>query len=263
MTIYVFTGPTLSADEGRAELDAVYLPPVSQGDLYRVARRSPQAIGIVDGYFERVPAVWHKEILWAMTRGVHVYGSASMGSLRAAELAAFGMEGVGEIFAMYRDGTLEDDDEVAVVHGPAEYGYRVQSEAMVNIRRTLAAAEAGNVISPGVRTALEGIAKELYYPDRFYPLVLRRGAERGLPASELEGLRAWLPRGRVNQKREDALAMLRTMRERLAANPGRKQVGFTLEHTFYWDAAMRSAGEAEQTSTVALFPAVEPSAGAA
>jgi hypothetical protein len=263
MTIYVFTGPTLSAEEGRAELDAVYLPPVSQGDLYRVALRSPEAIGIVDGYFEHVPAVWHKEILWALTRGIHVYGSASMGALRAAELAAFGMEGVGEIFALYRDGTLEDDDEVAIVHGPAEDGYRAQSEPMVNIRRTLAAAEASHVIGPGVRTALEGIAKALFYPDRFYPLVLRRGAEQGLPAAELDALRAWLPRGRVDQKREDALTMLRTMRERLAANPGPKQVDFTLEHTVYWAAAMRSAGDADQTSTVALFPAVEPSAGAA
>src|SRR5437763_12688169 len=124
MTIYVFTGPTLSADEGRAELDAVYLPPVSQGDLYRVARRSPQAIGIVDGYFERVPAVWHKEILWALTRGIHVYGSASMGALRAAELDVFGMVGVGEIFEAYRDGVLEDDDEVAVAHAYAEAGFR-------------------------------------------------------------------------------------------------------------------------------------------
>src|SRR3954453_16869600 len=130
MTNYIFTGPTLSADEGRAELDAVYLPPVSQGDLYRVALRSPQAIGIVDGYFERVPAVWQKEILWAMAQGVHIYGGAGEGALRAAELAPFGMEGVGEIFAAFRDGTLTDDDEVAVAHGPAESGYRAVSEAM-------------------------------------------------------------------------------------------------------------------------------------
>ena len=88
MTIYVFLGPTLPADQARAELpSAVFLPPVSQGDLYRVALRGPRAIGIVDGYFHRVPAIWHKEVLWAMSRGIHIYGSASMGALRAAELA--------------------------------------------------------------------------------------------------------------------------------------------------------------------------------
>ena len=66
-----------------------------------------------------------------------MFGAASMGALRAAELAAFGMEGVGAIFEAFREGVLEDDDEVAVIHGPAEFGYPVLSEAMVNIRRTL------------------------------------------------------------------------------------------------------------------------------
>jgi hypothetical protein len=242
MAIYVFTGPTLSAGDARAELDAIYLPPVSQGDVYRAALRDPQAIGIVDGYFERVPAVWHKEILWAMARGIRVYGSASMGALRAAELAAFGMEGIGEIFAMYQDGTLEDDDEVAVAHGPAAEGYRAQSEAMVNIRCTLAAAHASQVIGPDVRAALEFIAQVLFYPQRSYPLILKRGREQGLPAAQLDALRVWLPRGRVDQKREDALAMLRTMRQHLATHPGPKRVEFTLEHTLYWDDATRAAG---------------------
>lgn len=40
--------------------------------------------------------------------------------LRAAELHSFGMEGVGRILESYRDGILTDDDEVALVHGPAD-----------------------------------------------------------------------------------------------------------------------------------------------
>ena len=115
----VFTGPTISADEASRELDAVFLPPVSQGDVYRIATLRPAAIGIIDGYFEHVPSVWHKEILWAMKAGVHVFGSASMGALRASELTAFGMVGVGWIFEQFRDAALTDDDEVAVAHAPA------------------------------------------------------------------------------------------------------------------------------------------------
>jgi hypothetical protein len=57
---------------------------VAQGDVYRAALRAPRAIGIIDGYFERMPSVWHKEILWAMSRGIHVFGSASMGALELA-----------------------------------------------------------------------------------------------------------------------------------------------------------------------------------
>ena len=60
-----------------------------------VALERPVAIGLIDGYFERVPSVSHKEILWAMSQGIVVIGAASMGALRAAELAPFGMLGVG------------------------------------------------------------------------------------------------------------------------------------------------------------------------
>ena len=97
-------------------------------------------IRTIDGYFDRVPAVWHKEILWAMSRGIHLFGCSSMGALRAAELEAFGMVGVGEVFRMFRDGVLEDDDEVAVIHGPSDAAYVTLTEALVNIRATLASA---------------------------------------------------------------------------------------------------------------------------
>ena len=243
MTIYVFTGPTLSPVDARTELEAVYLPPVSQGDVYRIGLRRPLAIGIIDGYFERLPAVWHKEILWAMTQGIHVYGSASMGALRAVELAPFGMVGVGQIFESFRDGVLEDDDEVAVVHGDEDVGYRPSSEAMVNIRRTLAGAEAAGVISSLTRTALERIAKNLFYPERVYPRLLQLATEWGLAQAELDAFSEWWPHGRIDQKREDALAMLRAMQNRLS-KPEPKRPSFVLEHTIYWDELVHQAGTA-------------------
>lgn len=243
MSVYVFTGPTLSPQEARAELDAIYLPPVSQGDVYRASLTRPRAIGIIDGNFECVPAVWHKEILWAMTQGIHVYGSASMGALRAVELAAFGMEGVGAIFEAYRDGKLEDDDEVAVSHGPAETGYRPLSVAMANIRFTLEAARKARVMRSRTRTTLERIGKRLFYPDRSYARILQGAAEAGVPESELRALREWLPRGEVNQKRADAIAMLRVMRGQLAADPEPKRVIYPFEYTEMWDHARHHAGE--------------------
>ncbi|PTL75911.1 TfuA-like protein [Vitiosangium sp. GDMCC 1.1324] len=241
--IYIFTGPTLSAEEGRAELDAVFLPPATQGDVYRAALERPEAIGLIDGYFERVPAVWHKELLWAMAEGIHVYGSASMGALRAAELAPFGMRGVGAIFESFLHGDLEDDDEVTLVHAPEEAGFRPLSEAMVDIRATLASAERTGVLRTATRVALERIAKALYYPERSYPTLLAQAAREGVPAIELERFRAWLPRGRVNQKHEDALAMLRTLREELAAQPGPKQVSYFLSRTDAWEEACRRVDE--------------------
>jgi hypothetical protein len=233
--VFIFLGPTLSQEEARALLEATYLPPVAQGDLYRAANERPFAIGIVDGYFERLPAVWHKEILWALSRGIHVFGAASMGALRAAELASFGMQGVGEIFQAFLSGALEDDDEVAVAHGEAGTGYRATSEAMVNLRATLHAAERAGVVTSATRRRLETMAKALFYPDRSYPRLLARALEEGAPAPEIEALRGFLGSGRVDQKRADALALLEAVRACRQAGAAPPPPAFSFAHTEAWD----------------------------
>ncbi len=53
---------------------------------------------LIDGYFHQVPSVQHKEILYALHQGLAVFGCSSMGALRAAELADFGMVGIGRVF---------------------------------------------------------------------------------------------------------------------------------------------------------------------
>ena len=252
MRACVFVGPTLRPGDLAAAPDIMMLPPVAQGDVYRVAQCRPPAIGIIDGYFEGVLSVWHKEILHAMAEGIHVFGAASMGALRAAELHPFGMVGVGRIFEAYRDGELEDDDEVAVIHGPAETGYVALSEAMVNIRRSLDEAACDGLIAPATRDHLIRIAKDLFYHDRTFDRLLGRAAEQSVSSGELEALRAWLPRGGVDQKREDALAMLETMQALLTSDPEPMRVGYALECTRMWDdatvaAAASRAGAGDET----------------
>jgi drug/metabolite transporter (DMT)-like permease len=233
-TIDVFVGPTLSLQEARLVLEANYRPPAAQGDIFRAAERRPVAIGIIDGYFQRIASVWHKEILWAMKQGVHVFGSASMGALRAAELHMFGMRGVGQIFADYRDGVLVDDDEVAVLHGPAEVGFVAVSEAMVNIRCTLAVADEKGVISPPTKGALEVIAKGLFYQDRTYATLIRLGIEGGLPRAEIDRFEQWLPGGRINQKKLDAVEMLQEITSTISTFAGPMVVDYELQETQTW-----------------------------
>jgi len=241
MTAYVFLGPSLPLEDARRELDVTYLPPVAQGDIIRLIRRKPTVIGIIDGYFEGVPAVWHKEILFAMARGAHVLGASSMGAMRAAELHLFGMEGVGAVFEGFRDGRLEDDDEVAVTHGPAELGYTPLSEAMVNIRRTLSDALGQDVISEPTRARLEELAKMFHYKDRTFANAIDLAREYGVARDELERFVGWLPTGRIDQKREDALALLRLLRQRLKAGIAPKAVRYHFEHTTLWERAVREA----------------------
>jgi hypothetical protein len=230
----VFCGPTLGAADRDRYRGFEFLPPVRQGELHAAARRGPRAIGIVDGFFDGQPAVWHKEILWAMSQGIAVFGAASMGALRAAELHAFGMRGIGRIFEDYRDGRLEDDDEVALIHGPEEIGYVGLSEPLVNIRATLEAAERGGAIDEAARRQLVEVAKSLFYQDRTWDRLIE-----ALPAGGdgRQRLRSWLKVNKVDRKREDALAMLDAMAGFLAAGTPPEPANFRFEWTESWETA--------------------------
>ena len=231
MTAVVFSGPTISPSEVAEHIDAVCLPPVSQGDIYRALDHQPRAIGIIDGYFQGVPSAWHKEILWALGQGVHVYGSASMGALRAAELHQMGMIGVGRIFADYAAGTLEDDDEVAVLHGPAEMGFKPLGEPMVNVRATLDKAVSEAIIDEITATGLCKTAKAMFYKERTWTRLLD-GMDM---ATDLRAaFKGWLVKGYVDQKRADAQAMLVEMVRQLRGAVTTPEINFDFENTLVW-----------------------------
>ncbi|MCA9675319.1 MAG: hypothetical protein KC464_09815, partial [Myxococcales bacterium] len=178
---YVFLGPSLPVDEARRVLDAIYLPPAAVGDLWRLVRDGrPVRVAIVDGYFERMAAVWHKEILAALQARVEVWGAASMGALRAAELAPFGMIGVGRVYAGFRAGRLTDDDEVAVAHLPAAHGYQEVSTAMVELRAGLGRARRAGALSPRDHDRLVALAKARFYRERSWVQLDRDAADAGV-----------------------------------------------------------------------------------
>jgi hypothetical protein len=236
MRAVVFVGPTLPPRLRPNEALWEWRPPVRQGELYRAALERPEAIGVIDGYFEVVPTMWHKEILWAMSQGIHVFGAASIGALRAAELDPFGMRGIGCIYEDFRDGVLQDDDEVAVLHGPEELGYPPITEAMVNIRATIDAAARDGILSPQTATGLTELAKELFYKQRTYDALLR-AAIANFPEAEWCKFAEWLSTGRVDRKRRDAASMLGAIRTHLASGAGPMRVTYELADTVAWQAA--------------------------
>jgi len=238
--IVVFLGPTMPVEEAEAILPAVYLPPVSRGDVYAAARGDPWAIAIVDGYFHRTPSVLHKEILWAMSRGIRVYGASSLGALRAAELARFGMIGVGRVFEAFRDAALEDDDEVAVAHGPADAGYLSGSEAMVNIRATLRAARSAGVIDAAFEEWLVGAAKTTFYPQRTWERLLEDCREAGFGGGRCARLETWLLDGRVDRKRLDAIEMLHCIAADRDSRQTPIEVAYRFNSTFMWEELQHS-----------------------
>jgi hypothetical protein len=174
----VYTGPTLGCERAEKVLNATYLPPVQQGDVVRVMNTlQPSTIVLIDGAFGQVPAVRHKEILWALSRGVEVFGAGSLGALRAAELSGFGVKGHGFVYRWYRATPLADDDEVAVAMTPAELGSRPLGEALINMRLTFRELERLGGLQRAQRLALERIARKIYYLERSYPRVFERARD--------------------------------------------------------------------------------------
>jgi hypothetical protein len=255
----VFVGPTLPRADAAAVLGASFLPPARQGDVFRaVQNHRPRAIGLIDGVFLDVPAVWHREILWALSEGVHVFGAASMGALRAAELAPFGMLGIGTVFAAYQagrwpgdDAPFEDDDEVAVIHAPAEAGGAALSDAMVDLRASLGAAEVAGVIDRDGRTTIVAAMKSLHFPARSYTR-LGDAARALLGDAAAMRLIDWLGANRVAQKRLDAIAMLQAMASLLENDPPPFRAPFRFERALVWEQFVRVAAPPDATDALVL-----------
>jgi hypothetical protein len=234
VNVVVFAGPTIDAATGRALLpSAIFLPPAGCGDLYRACRLEPLAIALIDGVFDQRLAIWHKEILWALTQGIPVYGASSMGALRAAELHAFGMIGVGAIFESFRDGVLERDDEVTLAHETSERGYRPSSEALVNIRATLEHAVESGVLSAAQARQLTAASATLFYPQRSYERLLQ-AAEGQLDSVTFQTLKARLSGLIVNRKRLDAELLLTTIARDLEGSARPPAPTFHLSYTEAW-----------------------------
>ncbi|MEN3307144.1 MAG: hypothetical protein V7603_3346 [Micromonosporaceae bacterium] len=241
MTRYLFVGPSLpDAASLLTAGDITVLPPVAAGDLLRLAPRQGDVVGVVDGYFHQTRAVRHKEILALLDAGVAVLGAASIGALRAAELDAFGMGGVGSIYRDYRRGRLTADDEVALLHGPAEEGYPSISEPLVNIRATLDLCVRERILDESTAGRLVAALARRPYRLRSYPELIQLAREAGMPDANVEPLRHLCATRAVNLKREDALLLVDALRTLEGSRAGggapraaNQPVGFTLAPTVY------------------------------
>lgn len=215
----VYVGPTLPAAEVGALLPGADVRgPVAVGDVLRVvdarARLAPAArvrrIAIIDGYFERMAALWHKEILIALEAGIEVWGAASMGALRAAELAPFGMRGVGRVFERFASGELDADDEVAVAHLPADYAYRSTSVALVDLREGIAEVVARRRLSAKMHAQLVALARAPFYRERTWARLVADARAAGIARTTVAALAA-IGEAAPSRKALDARLLLETM----------------------------------------------------
>lgn len=234
--ILIFCGPTILEKEASLYIKAKFLSPAMQGDMYQSYKTyHPKIIGLIDGYFENKASPWHKEILYIMNQGVHVFGASSMGALRASELDVFGMVGIGKIYEGYKNEILIDDDEVAVVHGPSDIAYPALSEAMVNIRETLKKAQDQGIISCDLLEDIILFSKELFYKERNYQEIIQKFSQKEKYKKQIENFSRWIKNNSVNLKKDDAIRMLKYIHEFSQKKYKRKEVLYNFENTLTWN----------------------------
>lgn len=236
--------PSIEATQDYAESQErciFLLPPVSGGDLCKLhGHKVPFLIAIIDGYFENRISVWHKEILYLLSKKVPVFGSSSMGALRAAEMAAFGMIGIGRIYKKFASGIYEDDDEVTVSHGPAEAGFPQISEAMANIRFTTEAAVRNNILTKAAAENFISAAKSTFYKKRNYGYITRQCIEYdNMREGDFSRFVIWLEKYRIDQKKLDAFSLIKVIDnfELQSYDPINQ---FTFEDTVMWRSAIKT-----------------------
>ncbi|MBO9629347.1 antibiotic resistance protein [Shinella sp. WSJ-2] len=234
----LFVGPSLP-DASAMCGDAIeVLPPAAHGDVLAAVRAGATVIGIIDGNFEHVAPVWHKEVLHALDVGVSVLGAASMGALRAAECDAFGMIGIGRVYEDYAAGRRLDDADVALLHGPAELGYPALSLPLVNVDATLDRLQMLDVVATSDISRLRTVADALFYKDRTWSAIVKAAFENDDRGHLLQLLHAT----NVNQKREDALLLVEAMRNFEPVSPA-KQGNWTFRATTLWRTAADQPGK--------------------
>lgn len=215
----IFLGPSLSHERARKIwADADYRPPARKGDLLKLASDPDvRMVGLVDGVFlQDYPPTPIEVYQLARKPGVLLAGAASLGALRAVELEKFGMVGIGTVFHLYKRGRLNADDEVAVTFSP-EGDYRLQSEAMVDIRFNLFLARKKGVISRETKRLIARVAKGIYFPHRNYSDIIEQALARsGDLSGEVRAFKEYISSNRKSIKEIDAIRLVRHFKEMAA-----------------------------------------------
>jgi hypothetical protein len=202
----VFVGPSLrGADMNDRDPRVDYRPPIRRGDLPAAVASGYRLIGIVDGEFYQTLAVSPKEILVALDAGCQIVGGASMGALRAAELAPYGMSGVGQIYRWYERGEVYRDDDVAISYAYDEGKYWLLTVPMVNVKWVVQNARADGLLSSVACRRISVAARRIYWENRTWPRVCEQA---NLDETETASILRYARNADHDLKRLDALATI-------------------------------------------------------
>ena len=165
----LYAGPSLNATTLAAieqQPALTLLPPIQRGDLPALlAKGFSGTILIADGVFHTTLAVGHIEIRDALAAGCAVYGLASMGAIRAYEMAHMGVQGYGQVYQHFVADDDFQDDEVALLHDNVP-PYKPLSEPLVHLRTCLAHMVHNGQLTQAAQTTIITQLKQQWFGNR-------------------------------------------------------------------------------------------------
>lgn len=202
--IAVYAGPSLPTGRRPTSPGIRWYPPAGRGDLDRVDAPKGATIVLVDGYMIHNHPPSPTEVYRLVQRGYTVWGCASLGALRAAELRDHGVQGFGWVYDRVVDRTITYDDELVAVLDP-----RTDTAVtlfLVNIRYGLEQLTASGRVDERQAEYVVARLSSVHFAQRTKSLSRHLAAEAGIHPGAVEELL------KADAKQRDAATLI----ERLA-----------------------------------------------
>jgi hypothetical protein len=189
---------------------AVVCAPVARDDLPKDVDQGFNVIAIVDGKFDQSMSVSPTEIMDALRCGVRVYGSSSIGALRAAETQAYGMIGVGEIYEYIRSKPFFRDDLLGQVF--VDFDQSFKSYTYVDFFFATENLVKKGLINRKDAQKLCRIYADLHYMDRNSSALLSILSRKKSASQTLIQAAKRIFNSGYSQKKVDAIRLMQTVR---------------------------------------------------
>ncbi|MEC3980178.1 TfuA-like protein [Amycolatopsis sp. H20-H5] len=201
----------LRAHAAEAGVDLSVRPPIVRRDLLSLVDEvGPDTrVLMLDGEFGQQLSVSVTEIREYLRGGRYLAGGSSMGALRAVECRTIGMHAHGWVAASYLDGSVNADDEVALLYDPDSL--EPVTVPLVNVRWLAHVLESEGELGHADAAELFALAAGIHYRARTPAALVRASAAR-LPRHAADLSAEYLAPDRIDswdRKRLDGLAAVR------------------------------------------------------
>lgn len=183
----VFLGPSLARDEAADILPmAVIAPPARRGDFDAIDESEVDEVILIDGVmvYDHPPSPSETHRLVA--RGIRVMGASSLGALRAVELHAHGVEGVGWVYEQVRDRNITADDELVARLDPRTGS--AQTIFVVNLRYAMTELAGSGEVTTALADATISAVTARHFEDRTPHAVVDLAVSHGMTPATAQRL---------------------------------------------------------------------------